>query len=117
MPIDYDRARETMAGTPGFIKRQSTVVSNPLSFLPTAQYIIETCRNDEEWRIFVSYVDAEGGRRYVLPDKVCKALWRHYEAIMTHARKERAKNAAATRKRKGSKLLEDALDKADMPQV
>lgn len=100
--MDFDRARETMWGTPGFVVRRSTITSSGLSFMPSATYVVQTVRNDEEWRIFLEWVTAEGGQRIVLPDKVARALWRHYEGIMRLARKERAHRGAATRRSKKS---------------
>ena len=98
MPIDFDRARETVWGAPGFQVRRSTVVSSGLAFMPNATYVIETIRTDEGWRVFIQWVDADGGQREVLPDKAVRALWRHYESIMATARRDRAKKASETRK-------------------
>lgn len=107
MPIDYDRARETIWGAPGFQVRRSTVVSSGLTFLPNATYVIETIRTDDGWRVFIQWVDADGGQREVLPDKAVRALWRHYESIMATARKERAKRGSETRKLKAAQRGED----------
>ena len=98
--IDFDRARESVWGTPGFQVRRSTVVSSGLTFLPTQTFVIETIRNNEGWLILLQSVGQEGGQRVVLPNKVVKALYRHYDSIITEARKHRAKQAAITRKTK-----------------
>lgn len=93
----FDRAREAMWGTPGFQVRRSTVVSPGSSFMPQASYILETCRNTEGWLILLQSVSEEGGQRIVLPNRVAQAIFRHYEAIMTQARKDRAVKAAESR--------------------
>lgn len=97
MPINFDRAKETVWGTPGFVHRRSTVASSGLAFIPQASYIVTTTRNDEGWMVFLEWVEAEGGQRVVLPDKVVRALFRHYESIMAKARQDRAKHASQTR--------------------
>ncbi len=94
---NYEKARESIWGTPGFQHRRSTVVSPGSAFMPQASYIVETIRNNEGWQIFLQWVDASGGQRVVLPNKVAQALFRHYEAIMSKARKQRAVKAAETR--------------------
>jgi hypothetical protein len=96
----FDRARESFAGTPGYQRRTSTTMSDPLSFMPGATGVIETMRNQEAWIILLQCVDEEGGRREVLPDRVAKTIYRHYESIMAASRKQRARNAAETRKKK-----------------
>jgi len=99
----FDRARETVAGTPGYLHKVSTVMSNPLSFMPGATWVIETMRNQESFIILLQSVSAEGGQRIVLPDRVARVIYRQYENIMTVAKSQRAKAAAETRKKKGIK--------------
>ncbi len=96
----FDKARESLAGTPGFQRRASTVMSDPLSFMPGATWIIETMRNQDSWTILIQSVDSEGGRRLVLPNRVAETIFRHYDSIIKSSKSLRAKAAAETRKKK-----------------
>ena len=96
----WEKARNTLWGTPGFQSRQSTVIAPALSFLPQASYIVETVKNDDGWAIFVQMVDQEGGQRLMLPDKVVRAIYRQRDSIIERAKKTRAQRAAATRQQK-----------------
>lgn len=101
MPEDrFDQVRSLVWGTPGFEVKRSTIVAPGSTLLPQASYIVETLRNEEGWTILVQSMSAEGGSRIVLPDRVARTLFRHYEALMQKARKARAVRAAETRLRK-----------------
>ena len=103
----FQKARELIWGTPGFDSRRSTVTSSGLAWQPDSSYIIETARNDEGWAIFLQVVNEEGGQQIVLPDRVAKALFRQYEAIMSKARKQRAVKAAESRMLSKSKTCNE----------
>lgn len=96
----FERAREAIWNLPGFQVRRSTITSAGTTFFPGATWVIETVRTEEQCAIFIQKIDKEGGQRIVVPDKVAKAIYRHYDQIMKTARSERAKKAAETRKRK-----------------
>ncbi len=96
----FDRARESIWGTPGFQTRRSTVTAPGTSLMPQAAWIVETAANEEGWAIFLQAIGAEGSTRLVIPDKVAKAIYRHYEAIMSKRRKARAIKGVETRLRK-----------------
>ncbi len=109
----FDQARETLTGTPGFVHRISTIKPPGLSWLSKASYIIETIRTDDAKAIFIEVISAEGAQRIVIPNKVCEAIYSHYQAIMGVRRKMRAQRGAATRKAKAtthSKLQEPDSD-------
>jgi len=103
---DFDRAREMMAGTPGFIARRSTVTANPMAWIPQADWIVETFKNSEGFAIFLRRIGADGGQRFVLPDKAVQSIYRQYDSIMKQARKNRAKTAVETRKSKKTTPVE-----------
>lgn len=92
----FDRTREALWGTPGFMVKRSTITTPGSALIPGASWIIETVRNDEGWAVFLQAVDAEGGQRIVVPNQVAAAIFRHYEGIMAQRRKMRALRAAET---------------------
>jgi len=94
----FEKAKAAIWGTPGFASKQSTVTSSGLAWQPDASYIVTTLTNDEGWAVLIEMVDDEGGQRLVLPNAVCKAIFRHYEGLMEHKRGLRAQRAADTRK-------------------
>ena len=96
----FDKARESIAGTPGYQRRASTVMSDPLSFMPGATWIVETLRSKESWTILLQSVDSEGGRRLVIPNRVVETIYRHYDSIIKTSKSLRAKAGAETRKKK-----------------
>ncbi len=97
----FDEMRENVQGTPGYQIRQSTVnCEKGLLSIPST-WIVETVRTEETSGIFLQRIDAEGGQRLVIPHRVTESIYRHYEAILKVRRKQRAKNAAETRKQKG----------------
>jgi len=96
----FDRARESVAGTPGYQRQHSTTMSDPLSFMPGATWIIETMRNQDSWLILLQNVSSEGGQRIVLPDRVAKTIYRHHDTIIKASKRLRSKAGAETRKRK-----------------
>jgi len=101
----FDQAKQQIEGTPGYQIRRSMVTTQKWGFLPGATWIVETIRTDETQSIFLQTVSAEGSQRLVVPGKVADAIYRHYQSIMEIRRRDRAKNAAASRKRKASEKL------------
>lgn len=112
MPQDFDRARESVWGTPGFMRKQSTISSSGFAWVPQADYIIETIKNNEGWMVFMRWVGPEGSGRMVLPGKVVEAMYRQYRSLIKESCKRRAQTAAETRKAKllakGDQLLDEA---------
>lgn len=96
----FDEVKQNLEGTPGYQIRRSTVTTQKWALLPGATWIVETIRTDETQGIFLQTISAEGSQRLVVPGKVAETIYRHYQSIMEHRRKERAKTAAQTRKRK-----------------
>jgi hypothetical protein len=98
----FDQAKQQIEGTPGYQLRRSTVTTQKWGLLPGATWIVETIRTDETQGIFLQTVSAEGSQRLVVPGKVAEAIYRQYQSIMDIRRRDRAKNAAVTRKRKAA---------------
>ncbi len=97
----FEQVRESLWGTPGFQRRNSTIISSGFSFLPQATWIIETIKTDDNYAIFLQMIDKEGGQRLVLPQKVCNAIYNQERSIMKKRRSERSKKVANIRKQRG----------------
>lgn len=94
----FERAREALWGTPGFQRRNSTVISSGWSFFPQGTWVVETIKTDETQAIFLQLIDKDGGQRIVLPKKVCDSIYRQRDSILKIRRKVRAQRGVATRK-------------------
>jgi len=96
----FERAREAIWGAPGFLRRQSTITADGTQFFPSATWVIQTVITDDNATVFLEKVDREGGQRILLPNKVARTIFRHYEDIMKKRRSVRSQRGAATRKTK-----------------
>ena len=96
----FERARESIWGSPGFLRRQSTITADGTQFFPSATWVIQTVITDENATVFLEKVDREGGQRILLPNKVARTIFRHYDEIMKKRRSARSERAAKTRKTK-----------------
>jgi len=101
----FEHVRETLWGTPGFQRRNSTITSSGFSFLPQATWIVETIKTDDNFAIFLQVIDKEGGQRIVLPEKVCNAIYRHRDSITKKRCSERSKRVAKIRKDRGDQFF------------
>ena len=96
----FERAREALWGTPGFQRRNSTIVSTGYAFFPQGTWVVETIKTDETVAIFLQSINKDGGQRIVLPKKVVGAIYKQHDSIMKVRRKVRAIRGAETRKRR-----------------
>ena len=96
----FERARETLWGAPGFLRRQSTITADGTQFFPSATWVIQTVITDDQAAVFLETVSREGGQRIILPNKVARTVFRHYEDIMKRRRSVRSQRGAKTRKTK-----------------
>lgn len=101
----FERVREALWGTPGFQRRNSTIVGSGFSFLPQATWIVETIKTDNDFAIFLQFIDREGGQRIVLPQKVCEAIYKHRDSITKKRRSIRSKKVAEIRKQRGDQFF------------
>jgi hypothetical protein len=60
----------------------------------------KSVKTTEGQAIMLQSISAEGANRIYLPSAVCEAIYRQHDAIIKEACKQRAKNAALTRKNK-----------------
>lgn len=114
----FERTRASITGLPGFEHCNSTVRSDALALIPQADYIIETVRCQEGWTIFIQAISSEGSARFVLPDKVTRTLWTHYEKlkkrnVKRHILKARRKHARKARERVKQNGQSEQLDQAE----
>lgn len=97
---DYDRARESISGAPGYQVRRSTVHASTWALIPGATWIVETVRTDDTVGIFLQWIGADGGQRIVIPDRVARAIYNHQASIMKKRKSVRAQKGAETRRQK-----------------
>ena len=100
----FEIARDSLWGAPGFMRRNSTIISAGWSLLPQSTWIIETIKTDDNFAIFLQRIDKEGGQRIVLPKKVCQAIYNQQASIMKVRRQVRAQRGAETRRQKKAEL-------------
>jgi hypothetical protein len=101
----FDKVRRSINGLPGYRCKPSTIRADASALIPQADYIIETVRCDEGWSIFVQCISSEGSMRVVLPDSVCRSLWRHYEQLKLRNVKKHILKARRKRSRKARENL------------
>jgi hypothetical protein len=96
----FEKARERIWNLPGFVRRQSTITADGTELFPSETWVIQSIMTDDQAAVFLESVSSEGGNRLVLPTKVVRTIYRHYDEIMKARKKLRAQRAADTRKRK-----------------
>lgn len=96
---DYDKMMRALDGLPDVVvSRPATVNVRALVLGNAQQWIIVTARQKERGEfIFVSYVDANGGRRYVIPPEVVEAMLRQRDSITKKNRRKGARQAVETK--------------------
>ena len=95
-----------------FVKPTTVVTLTPLLSLAQT-WIVQTYRRSERNEvgtivksgdvIFIQFIDAEGGKRFVIPPDVADAIARQRDALGTKNRKKAARAVAADRKARGVK--------------
>lgn len=94
----FERQREAIWQLPGFVRGASTITADGNQFFPSATWVVQTVITDDQAAIFLETVSKEGGQRIVLPNKVARTIFRHYDDIMKIRRSARSKHAAESRK-------------------
>lgn len=99
---EYSQQLRQLQANPGGVEKVSTI--DLTDFYGNAvTWIVRSIRVDGDDTVFLQKIDAEGGRRLVLPAEVTAAIARQRDGILTVNRKRGARAAAATRKAKGQK--------------
>lgn len=99
---DYRRTLSRLMDNPAAISSSSTIYA--VTFLGNAEtWVIRTVRVDGLETLFLQVINAEGGRRFVLPPAVAAALTRQRDQVISVGRRRAARQGVATRKAKGAK--------------
>jgi hypothetical protein len=100
----FDKAFGTLVDLPDATKTQPTTVT---SFTPLIgeiqQFTVQTVRHPDmggDW-VFLTYVDATGHVRLVIPPKAVAAIVRQRDSLTTQVRRRIGKASAAARKARG----------------
>lgn len=111
--VDFDRVREKVWGLPGFVPAISTIPSKGDTWLPQAEYIVETIRYQEEGKsqylLFLRWIGGQGSGRIVLPAKVMEAIYRQREQVISKGRKNTARRVHETLKAKAVNQSGEAI--------
>jgi len=102
---EYDRLVGALDGLPDVLKSRPTTIDTVTPIVGAEKsFIITTIRQaDAGCTVLVKYIDAEGGRRFVLPPKVVEAIIRQRDALNEQHRRRVARAAAQERKARGEK--------------
>src|SRR3989304_990356 len=104
----FDRVRGGLEGLPGTRMTQPSTVIQAIPIIGTVvSYIIETWKDDEHgFVMFLQLVDADGRERFILPNKVLRAIYRQRDRLADRSTPEsraRKKRAAEVKKRRAEK--------------
>jgi hypothetical protein len=102
----FDKIREELHGLPGYVAKQSTIVTSREFLQPPSTWIIETVKTDEHGALFIQAINSTGSVRLVIPQKVVERIISQHNAITKERYKIRGQRAHATRL---SNILEDDL--------
>jgi hypothetical protein len=97
----FDKLLSSMMGLPNGAHVQPTVVQHLDFYGNSTQYIIQSVRTDEEVTTFITQVDAQGSKRYILPLSVLKTIDRQRDSLTTKIRRRHGKRIAEQRKAEG----------------
>jgi len=94
------RSFDFLITTPGKLRRGVARHGDALQGF--VDYNLKLFRGDDrKWACYLEWVDLDGeGHRIVLPHAVVDGILQRANSIMAQCRKERARNAAQTRRRK-----------------
>ena len=99
----FDKLLSSMIGLPNGAHVQPTVVQHIDFYGHSTQYIIQSVRTDEGVTTFVTQVDAEGSKRYILPLSVLNTIDRQRDSLTTKIRRRHGKRIAEERAARGEK--------------
>jgi len=102
LPTDaFDRTLAQLIGLPNGAHTDPTVVQAQDFYGNTTAYIVQTVKWDEGDTTFVTVVNAEGSRRFILPPTVLRTIDRQREAALTKVRRRHGKRLADERLKAG----------------
>lgn len=79
----FDRVLTGISGLPGFRQSRPTTVRDAIPIVgELTSYIIQSVKTEDGGvLIFLEVVDAEGRARFILPNKVCSAIYRQRDSL------------------------------------
>lgn len=99
---DYSRQLSRLLNDPSAI--QSTCTIDTVTMLGHSEtWIVKTVRVESGSMLFFQCINADGGKRFVLPMDVAAAVIRQHATALDRVRKRAGSKAAATRKAKAGK--------------
>jgi hypothetical protein len=100
---NYDRMINQLDGLPDVTSTRPSTVDT-ITFLGTAQtWIVRTFRQRERGdTIFVQYIDAHGGHRFVIPPKVAEAIASQRDSATAKNRKKAGRASYETQVASGN---------------
>lgn len=104
LPTDpFDKLLSSMIGLPNGAHTAPTVIQHIDFYGHTTSYMIQTVRTDEGVTAFVTQVDAQGSKRYILPMSVLAVINRQRDSITTKLRRRNGRRIAEERAAAGIK--------------
>lgn len=102
LPTDpFDKLLSSMIGLPNGAHTPPSVIQHIDFYGHTTSYMIQTVRTDEGVTAFVTQVDAQGSKRYILPKSVLDVINRQRDAITTQLRRRHGRRIAEERAARG----------------
>lgn len=102
LPTDpFDKVLSSMMGLPNGAHTAPTVIQHIDFYGHTTSYMIQTARTDEGVTAFVTQVDAQGSKRYILPMSVLAVINRQRDSITTQLRRRHGRRIAEERAARG----------------
>jgi hypothetical protein len=105
LPTDpFDKLLSSTIGLPDGAHTQPTVIQHVDFYGHSTSYMIQTVRTaDEGVTTFITQVDAQGSKRYILPQSVLTVINRQRDSITTQLRRRHGRRVAEDRKARGLK--------------
>lgn len=104
LPTDpFDKVLSSMIGLPDGAHTKPTVIQHTDFYGHTTSYMIQTVRTDKGVTAFITQVDAQGSKRYILPQSVLAVINRQCDSITTQLRRRHGRRIAEDRKARGIK--------------
>lgn len=113
LPTDtFDKLFSRLVGHPNGAHTQPAVAQAVDFYGNTTSFMVQTVRNEDGPFVFVTLVDADGSKRFVLPPLVVKLIDRQRDSITTTIRRRHGKRLAAERPMPSGGFTPEARAKA-----
>ena len=103
LPTDiFDRALANLTDRPGAVATQATALQHQDWYGNVTSYMVQTVRWEDGCTTFVTQVNAEESKRYILPPRVLALMDRQRDSISLTLRRRHGKRLAEQRKADGT---------------